>query len=59
MSMLRGQDARNSLADPDDTTSSDRLAGPFGHIIVDEAQELTDAQWRMLLARCPSRSFTA
>ncbi len=36
----------------------DRFAGPFGHIVVDEAQELTDAQWQMLLSRCPSRSFT-
>lgn len=36
----------------------DRLAGPFAHIVVDEAQELTDAQWQMLVARCPSRSFT-
>ena len=25
---------------------------------MDEAQELTDAQWQMLLLRCPSRSFT-
>lgn len=30
----------------------------FGHIIVDEAQELTQMQWQMLLSRCPSRSFT-
>jgi DNA helicase IV len=36
----------------------DLLAGPFAHIIVDEAQELTDAEWQMLLLRCPSRSFT-
>ena len=36
----------------------DRLAGPFAHIVVDEAQELTDAEWQMLLRRCPSRSFT-
>ena len=36
----------------------DLLAGPFAHIIVDEAQELTDAEWQMLLRRCPSRSFT-
>jgi DNA helicase IV len=28
------------------------------HIVVDEAQELTDAEWQMLLLRCPSRSFT-
>ena len=26
--------------------------------MVDEAQELTDAEWQMLLLRCPSRSFT-
>ncbi len=26
--------------------------------MVDEAQELTDAEWQMLLRRCPSRSFT-
>lgn len=58
MSMLRGQDAQNSLAGADDGARSDRLAGPFGHIVIDEAQELTDAEWRMLLARCPSRSFT-
>ncbi len=40
------------------TPDPDQLAGPFAHVIVDEAQELTDAQWQMLLARCPSRSFT-
>ena len=39
-------------------TDPDLLGGPFAHIIVDEAQELTDAQWQMLLRRCPSRSFT-
>jgi hypothetical protein len=39
-------------------TELDRLAGPFAHIVVDEAQELTDAEWQMLLQRCPSRSFT-
>ncbi|WP_169582002.1 RNA polymerase recycling motor ATPase HelR [Microbacterium thalassium] len=60
MSILRGQDAQNSLADAGTTPTHhhDRLAGPFGHIVVDEAQELTDAEWQMLLARCPSRSFT-
>jgi DNA helicase IV len=39
-------------------SDTDRLAGPFAHIVVDEAQELTDAEWQMLLLRCPSRSFT-
>lgn len=30
----------------------------YGHVVVDEAQELTAMDWRMLLRRCPSRSFT-
>lgn len=30
----------------------------FGHIIVDEAQDLSPMQWRMLARRCPSGSFT-
>ncbi|GAA2766805.1 RNA polymerase recycling motor ATPase HelR [Streptomyces paradoxus] len=58
--MLHGQDMRNSLVDDSalPTADPDRLAGPFAHIVVDEAQELTDAEWQMLLLRCPSRSFT-
>lgn len=60
MSILRGQDARAVLAGADDPLppTLDELAGPFAHIVVDEAQELSDAEWRMLLARCPSRSLT-
>jgi hypothetical protein len=60
MSMLRGQDLRGALVDETalPSTEPDLLAGPFAHIVVDEAQELTDAEWQMLLARCPSRSFT-
>jgi DNA helicase IV len=30
----------------------------FGHIIVDEAQELSPMAWRMLARRCPLRSMT-
>ncbi|MFF1449908.1 RNA polymerase recycling motor ATPase HelR [Streptomyces sp. NPDC058274] len=58
--MLRGQDARVSLVDESElsTVEPDLLAGPFAHVVVDEAQELTDAEWQMLLLRCPSRSFT-
>jgi superfamily I DNA/RNA helicase len=60
MTILRGQDAANSLIDEAVLTAvdADALAGPFAHIVVDEAQELTDAEWRMLLRRCPPRSFT-
>ncbi len=58
--MLHGQDMRDSLVDESalPVAEPDRLAGPFAHIVVDEAQELTDAEWQMLLLRCPSRSFT-
>ncbi|WP_406423198.1 AAA family ATPase [Streptomyces sp. NBC_00873] len=60
MTMLRGQDLQDALVDETapPTTEPDLLAGPFAHIVVDEAQELTDAEWQMLLLRCPSRSFT-
>lgn len=30
----------------------------FGHIVVDEAQELSEMEWRILMRRCPSRSMT-
>jgi DNA helicase IV len=60
VTMLRGEDFSGALVDQAALpgTGPDLLAGPFAHIVVDEAQELTDAQWQMLLARCPSRSFT-
>jgi hypothetical protein len=60
MSMLRGQDLGDALVDEDalPTVDPDRIAGPFAHVVVDEAQELTDAEWQMLMRRCPSRSFT-
>ncbi|WP_245999961.1 RNA polymerase recycling motor ATPase HelR [Nocardioides pocheonensis] len=60
MSMLRGEDLAAALVDESATPAldPDLLAGPFAHVVVDEAQELTDAEWQMLLVRCPSRSFT-
>ncbi|HZD00933.1 MAG TPA: RNA polymerase recycling motor ATPase HelR [Actinomycetes bacterium] len=60
MSMLRGQDLRDALVSDAAVAGAepDLLAGPFAHIVVDEAQELTDAEWQMLLLRCPSRSLT-
>jgi superfamily I DNA/RNA helicase len=60
VTMLRGEDFHDALVDETavPTVDPDLLAGPFAHIIVDEAQELTDAEWQMLLLRCPSRSFT-
>jgi len=60
VTMLRGEDFQDALVNEAALpgTDPDRLAGPFAHIVVDEAQELTDAEWQMLLLRCPSRSFT-
>jgi hypothetical protein len=60
MQMLKGTDLRDVLADESALPGAelDALAGPFAHVVVDEAQELTDAEWQLLLARCPSRSFT-
>ena len=60
VTMLRGEDFHDALVDEAALPSAERelLAGPFAHIVVDEAQELTDAEWQMLLLRCPSRSFT-
>ena len=60
IAQLRQEGIRDALVDisalPADM--KDALADPFAHIVVDEAQELTDAEWLMLLRRCPSRSFT-
>ena len=60
VTMLRGEDFQDALVNEAALagTDPDQLAGPFAHIVVDEAQELTDAEWQMLLLRCPSRSFT-
>jgi DNA helicase IV len=46
--------ARRSLLDE---AASDR-GWAFGHVVVDEAQELSAMQWRLLMRRCPSRSMT-
>ncbi|MCF2705695.1 AAA family ATPase [Arcanobacterium haemolyticum] len=37
--------------------SADR-SWTYGHVVVDEAQELSPMQWEMLIRRCPTRSFT-
>ncbi len=48
--------------DPDYRTMAERAAADrtwtFGHVIVDEAQELSAMAWRLLARRCPARSMT-
>ena len=43
-------------------TPAERAAGDrtwaYGHVIVDEAQELSPMAWRMVMRRCPARSMT-
>ncbi|GAA1311575.1 AAA family ATPase [Pseudonocardia xinjiangensis] len=49
---------------PDHLASvAERAAGDrdwrYGHLVVDEAQELSAMDWHVLLRRCPARSITA
>jgi DNA helicase IV len=48
--------------DEESLTAAERAAADrewaFGHVIVDEAQELSEMAWRMLMRRCPARSMT-
>ncbi|MDP9886767.1 AAA family ATPase [Pseudarthrobacter enclensis] len=50
----REQESRQTAAE---RATSDRTWA-FGHIVVDEAQELSPMQWRLLVRRCPLKSFT-
>ncbi len=52
----------DSQEQADERTVAERAAADrtwtFGHLIVDEAQELSAMAWRLLMRRCPSRSMT-
>ncbi|HEY5785113.1 MAG TPA: AAA family ATPase [Microlunatus sp.] len=50
----RHREAVGSIAD---RAAADRT-WQFGHVIVDEAQELSPMEWRMLMRRCHRRSMT-
>ncbi len=61
--LLRGPDAPWTDADvPLLDEAASLVGGPpdrtYGHVVVDEAQELTAMQWRMLVRRCPARAMT-
>ncbi|NJC22009.1 DNA helicase IV [Arthrobacter pigmenti] len=47
-------DARLTAAE---RASSDRTWA-YGHVVVDEAQELSPMHWRLLMRKCPVKSFT-
>ena len=50
----RHRDAPGTIAE---RAAADRT-WQFGHVIVDEAQELSPMEWRMLMRRCQRRSMT-
>ena len=56
--MLADQFASSSTArSVVDRAAADRTWA-FGHLVVDEAQELSPMMWRLLARRCPARSWT-
>ncbi|RFA20623.1 HelD family protein [Subtercola boreus] len=61
--IIRAEDLADSFAEQASrATTAERAASDrtwtYGHIVVDEAQELSPMQWRLLRRRGPLRSFT-
>ncbi|MFC6012106.1 RNA polymerase recycling motor ATPase HelR [Nocardia lasii] len=60
--MLYGEDLAERFLERDTRELAERAAADrtwtYGHVVVDEAQELSAMDWRVLMRRCPSRSFT-
>ena len=48
----------HAQAAPDESWEPVEWFATYGHVVVDEAQELSAMQWRMLGRRCPTRSMT-
>lgn len=60
--LLHAEDLAERFVERDTRELSERAAADrnwtYRHIVVDEAQELSEMDWRVLMRRCPSRSFT-
>lgn len=61
--LVNAKDLAASFAELDErATTSERAARDrswtYGHVVIDEAQELSPMQWRLVLRRGPRRSFT-
>ncbi|SES03755.1 DNA helicase IV [Lentzea xinjiangensis] len=60
--MLFAEDLAERFEDHDQRTLVERALADRGwtyrHVVVDEAQELSEMDWRVLMRRCPGRSFT-
>ena len=60
--MLYAEDLAERFTERDTRELVERAANDrdwtYRHVVVDEAQELSEMDWRVLMRRCPSRSFT-
>ncbi|USX52402.1 RNA polymerase recycling motor ATPase HelR [Lentzea sp. HUAS12] len=60
--MLEANDLAERFENHDQRTLVERAMADRGwtyrHVVVDEAQELSEMDWRVLMRRCPGRSFT-
>ncbi len=60
--LLYAEDLAERFEERDHRDLAERAAADrdwtFRHVVVDEAQELSEMDWRVLMRRCPSRSFT-
>ena len=60
--MLNAEDLADRFQERDTRELAERAAADrdwtYRHVVVDEAQELSEMDWRVLMRRCPGRSFT-
>ncbi|MBL1073954.1 AAA family ATPase [Nocardia sp. 2] len=60
--LLYAEDLAERFVERDTRDLAERAAADrdwtYRHIVVDEAQELSAMDWRVLMRRCPSKSFT-
>ncbi|MEU4805360.1 RNA polymerase recycling motor ATPase HelR [Actinosynnema sp. NPDC023587] len=60
--LLYAEDLADRFVEQDTRTLVERAAADrdwtYRHVVVDEAQELSEMDWRVLMRRCPGRSFT-
>ncbi|AQA23345.1 phoH-like family protein [Rhodococcus sp. MTM3W5.2] len=60
--LLYAEDLAERFVERDTRELAERAAADRGwtyrHVVVDEAQELSEMDWRVLMRRCPDRSFT-
>jgi DNA helicase IV/ribosomal protein S18 acetylase RimI-like enzyme len=60
--MVYGEDLAERFEERDTRELVERAAADrdwtYRHVVVDEAQELSEMDWRVLMRRCPAKSFT-